>query len=152
MSVEPANEYKIRALTIADQPVIYEFLKNSFFTSEPLNEALVREGIPRQFLPERCPLHSLSEGLSLACFTSSGEIIGLILNFKMDIHLNKWRNKDHGDPYAIKISQLLEHFDKQITHSRKLDDNNKQMDVKMITVSDKWRNKGIGKKLLKETM
>ncbi|KAF2901563.1 hypothetical protein ILUMI_04620 [Ignelater luminosus] len=150
MSEQQINEYKIRVLTTEDQSLVVTFLKNFFFPSEPLNEALLRDGIQRQFSPECRSLTYLPEGLSLACVTPSGEIIGIILNSKMENHFhNESGSDDLSDPYRMKISNLLDHIDKQITLSRKLNDLDKEINVKVVTVSDKWRNKGIGKKRIK---
>lgn len=150
-------DYNIQIITKDDKLRILKFLRRFFFRDEPLNYAI--QLIPESEdstcleLEEYCSMSSLENNLSLMAVSTSGAIVGVILNGKMDPpsdqepeYITMCEN-----PKFKKILRLLYRVDKDVNRDGKFQGQN-ILEVRIISVDTNWRGKGIAKTLVEKTI
>ncbi|XP_034945523.1 dopamine N-acetyltransferase-like isoform X2 [Chelonus insularis] len=153
---EALMDYTIKKIEPKDKPEVLAFLKRFFFRDEPLNDSI-------QLIPEgetSCPplenysMSSIEENLSLMAVSSSGSIVGVLLNG------TTVAPEDSEEPDFIKecdhqkfrkILKLLHHVDREANVVKRYP-GKKILDIKIISVDNNWRGKGIAAELFKKTM
>ncbi|KAK2580478.1 hypothetical protein KPH14_006218 [Odynerus spinipes] len=148
-------DYHIEVITRDDKHRVLKFLRRFFFRDEPLNHSieLIPEGENSTCLEleDYCSKSSLENNLSLMAVSSSGAIVGILLNGKLE-------SCDEDEPEYIascdnpkfkKILRLLHHVDRQVTTSGKFKNQN-VLEIKIISVDTNWRGKGVAKALVEK--
>ncbi|KAL0106029.1 hypothetical protein PUN28_016032 [Cardiocondyla obscurior] len=150
-------DYHIEVIKKDDKMKVLKFLRRFFFRDEPLNQSiqLIPEGEDSTCieLEEYCSNSSLDNNLSLMAVSSSGAVIGVVLNGKMDPPSNE-------EPEYIqlcknakfkKILRLLHHVDKNVNKDGRFQDAN-VLEIRIISVDTNWRGKGVAKTLMEKTI
>lgn len=90
--INAAMDYHIEIITRDDKHRVLKFLRRFFFRDEPLNQniALIPEGEDSTCLEleDYCSKSSLENNLSLMAVSSTGAIIGVLLNGEFIINLS----------------------------------------------------------------
>ncbi|XP_014598758.1 PREDICTED: dopamine N-acetyltransferase-like isoform X1 [Polistes canadensis] len=151
-----AMDYHIKIITRDDEHRVLKFLRRFFFRDEPLNQAvaLIPEGEDSTCyeLEDYCRDSSLDNNLSLMAISSTGSIIGVLLNGKMDPceeeepeYINNCENLKFR-----KILRFLHYVDKKVNADGKFRNQN-ILEIRIISVDTNWRGKGIAKALIENT-
>lgn len=86
-------DYHIQVVTKDDKLRILKFLRRFFFRDEPLNQSIELipegEGSTCLELEEYCSMSALENNLSLMAVSTSGTIIGVLLNGKNSTTVSK---------------------------------------------------------------
>lgn len=150
-------DYHVQIVTKDDKLRILKFLRRFFFRDEPLNHCI--QLIPESEdstcleLEEYCSMSTLENNLSLMAVSTSGAIVGVLLNGKMDPPCE-------GDPEYIttcenpkfkKILRLLRYVDQNVTRNGQYEDLN-VLEIRILSVDSSWRGKGIAKTLVEKTI
>lgn len=147
--------YEVKTITENDSEPLLEFLRTFFFKDEPLNVAvkLIEFKDSTCVELEQFSLKSINEGTSLMAVSSSGKIIGVCLNGKLQNDDPKEEEEECPNPKFAKILKLLDYADQEGTQiiAQKYPDVDKVMFVKILSVDGAWRGKGIAKELMDRT-
>ncbi|XP_078038321.1 arylalkylamine N-acetyltransferase 1 isoform X1 [Augochlora pura] len=159
-SVEPRTigmDYHIQIVTKDDKLRILKFLRRFFFRDEPLNHSI--QLIPESEdstcleLEDYCSTSTMENNLSLMAVSTSGTIVGVTLNGKMEPS-----TEDEPEyivtcknPKFKKILRLLNYVDRNVNRDEQLRSLN-TLEIRIISVDTNWRGKGIAKALLEKTM
>lgn len=73
-------DYKIEKITKSDEPVVNQFLRDNFYTSEPLNVAFRAKFNATESLAANSNFENIANGLSLKAVDGDGNILGVSLN------------------------------------------------------------------------
>ncbi|KAL2720438.1 arylalkylamine N-acetyltransferase 1-like isoform X1 [Vespula squamosa] len=151
-----AMDYHIEIITRDDKHRVLKFLRRFFFRDEPLNQniALIPEGEDSTCLEleDYCSKSSLENNLSFMAVSSTGAIIGVLLNGKSE-------PCEEDEPEYIencenlkfrKILRFLHYVDKRVNADGKFRDQN-VLEIRIISVDSNWRGKGIAKALIEKT-
>lgn len=149
-------DYRIEIITKDDKLRVLKFLRRFFFRDEPLNQSI--ELIPKGEdstcleLEEYCSVSSIENNLSLMAVSSSGAIIGILLNGKMDPPSEEEPAyiSGCGNPKFKKILRLLHHVDKNVNRDGQFRGLN-ILEIRIISVDSSWRGKGVAKALIEKT-
>ncbi|XP_076247423.1 arylalkylamine N-acetyltransferase 1 isoform X4 [Calliopsis andreniformis] len=152
-------DYHIQIITKDDKLRILKFLRRFFFRDEPLNHSieLIPEGEDSTCLEleEYCSMSSLENNLSLMAVSTSGAIVGVLLNGKMDPPSDKDEEPEYittcENPKFKKILKLLHYVDKNVNHDGKYRGLN-ILEIRIISVDTNWRGKGIAKALVEKAL
>ncbi|XP_046824196.1 arylalkylamine N-acetyltransferase 1-like isoform X1 [Vespa crabro] len=154
--INAAMDYHIEIITRDDKHRVLKFLRRFFFRDEPLNQniALIPEGENSTCLEleDYCSKSSLENNLSLMAVSSTGAIIGVLLNGKLE-------PCEEDEPDYIencenlkfrKILRFLHYIDKRVNVGKFQDQN--ILEIRIISVDTNWRGKGIAKALIEKTI
>ncbi|XP_076661953.1 arylalkylamine N-acetyltransferase 1 isoform X2 [Halictus rubicundus] len=149
-------DYHIQIVTKDDKLRILKFLRRFFFRDEPLNDSIQlipdSEDSTCLELEDYCSTSTMENNLSLMAVSTSGAIVGVTLNGKMEPpaedepeYIVTCKN-----PKFKKILRLLNYVDRNVNHEyfRGLN----TIEIRIISVDTNWRGKGIAKALLEKTM
>ncbi|XP_036142829.1 dopamine N-acetyltransferase isoform X2 [Monomorium pharaonis] len=148
-------DYHIEIINKDDKLRVLKFLRRFFFRDEPLNKSiqLIPEGEDSTCveLEEYCSNSSLENNLSLMAVSTSGTIVGVLLNGKMGPlsdeepeYIRLCKNAKFK-----KILKLLHHLDKGVNMVGQFRDSN-VLEVRIVSVDINWRGKGIAKTLIEK--
>ncbi|KAK0087757.1 hypothetical protein PV325_000135 [Microctonus aethiopoides] len=149
-------EYHIIPIGIKDQQKIIAFLRRFFFRDEPLNHSiqLIPEGENSTCIPlEEYSTSSIDENLSFMAVSSTGTIVGVLLN-------GKTQAAEHGEPEYItncespkfkKTLKLLHYVDQKANLINRYPNKN-GIDIRIISVDNNWRGRGIAAALFEKTI
>jgi hypothetical protein len=73
-------DYKIEKITKNDEPLVNQFLRDNFYTSEPLNVAFRAKFNATESLAANSNFENIANGLSLKAVDGDGNILGVSLN------------------------------------------------------------------------
>lgn len=143
-------DIEVRVATESDKDRIVDFLRRFFFRDEPLNKYL------QLFSDEnsRCP--DLEKFASKEITDPSviaeldGKLVGICLNGIME----KGEEEDHSEPQDksfSKIFKLLQRVAKESNPFQHFPGAKKAMAIKIVSVDDAYRGKGIAKQLMAKT-
>lgn len=157
-SVDGSNngmDYHIEIINKDDKLRVLKFLRRFFFRDEPLNQSiqLIPEGEDSTCteLEDYCSHSSFENNLSLMAVSTSGAIIGVLLNGKMAPLSNE-------EPEYIrlcknakfkKILKLLHQLDKGVIVGGQFRDSN-VLEIRIVSVDTNWRGKGVAKALIEK--
>ncbi|XP_076182731.1 arylalkylamine N-acetyltransferase 1 isoform X2 [Ptiloglossa arizonensis] len=150
-------DYHIQIVTKDDKLRILKFLRRFFFRDEPLNHSiqLIPEGEDSTCLEleEYCSMSAVENNLSLMAVSTSGAIIGVLLNGKMDPPCDEEPEylTSCENPKFKKILRLLRYVDKNVNRDEQYRGLN-ILEIRIISVDTNWRGKGIGKALIEKTI
>lgn len=150
-------DYHIEIITKDAELRVLKFLRRFFFRDEPLNHSieLIPEGEDSTCLEleEYCCSSSFDNNLSLMAVSSTGAIIGVLLNGKLEEfheeepeYITNCKN-----PKFKKILRLLRHVDKRVNANGQYRGLN-VMEIRIISVDSNWRGKGVAKGLMEKSI
>ncbi|XP_012228663.1 arylalkylamine N-acetyltransferase 1-like isoform X2 [Linepithema humile] len=150
-------DYHVEIINKDDKLRVLKFLRRYFFRDEPLNQSiqLIPEGEDSTCLEleDYCSHASLENNLSLMAVSTSGAIIGVLLNGKMDPpsceeseYIRSCKNAKFK-----KILRLLHYIDKNVNADGQFRDSN-VLEIRIISVDTNWRGKGVAKILIEKTI
>lgn len=143
-------DFDVRLATEADKTRMVEFLRKFFFRDEPLNKFL---GV----VTADKPINEDLESFACADMTDpslvaemDGKLIGVCLNGILE---REGKDCDFvpKDKQFSKIFHLLEYVAEQSDPFQHFPGSDKAMSVKIISVDDTYRGKGIAKQLMAKT-
>lgn len=151
--IQKLKDYNIELACENDKQIIFEFIKNYFFTEEPLSISLSKfqgtDPVPKDFTIDT--VKCIDEGLSLLAVKNGTEIIGAIENAEIQSTVPP-NNEESSNTNRNQIRTLLRHIYEQSKLFKILPNSSqKEMDVFTLTVHPDWRNKGVGTHLLNAT-
>lgn len=148
-------DYHIEVITRDDKHRVLKFLRRFFFRDEPLNQniGLIPEGEDSTCLEleDYCSKSSLENNLSFMAVSSTGSIVGVLLNGKLE-------SCEEDEPEYIincenykfrKILRLLHYVDRQVNATGKFKNQN-ILEIRIISVDTNWRGKGVAKALMEK--
>ncbi|XP_072765267.1 arylalkylamine N-acetyltransferase 1 isoform X2 [Anoplolepis gracilipes] len=150
-------DYHIEIINKDDRLRVLKFLRRFFFRDEPLNQCiqLIPEGEDSTCLEleDFCSHSSFENNLSLMAVTTSGAIVGVLLNGKADPPPDEEPEyiKACKNTKFKKILRLLYHVDKTVNKDGQFRDLN-VLEIKILSVDTNWRGKGVGKTLIEKTI
>lgn len=152
-------DYHIEIISKDDKCRVLKFLRRYFFRDEPLNKSiqLIPEGENSTCLEleEYCSHTSFENNLSFMAVSTSGAIIGVLLNGKMDSPSPSNEEPEYirscKNPKFKKILRLLHYIDKNVNADGRFQDVN-VLEIRIISVDTNWRGKGVAKALIKKTI
>ncbi|KAF7991356.1 hypothetical protein HCN44_002918 [Aphidius gifuensis] len=149
-------DFSIKPITADAKLKVLGFMKKNFFKDEPLNNSVnLIDGKDTTCIElEEYSMSSLDENLSLMAVSSSGIIVGVIINGKTEIpDINEEPDyiKNCENKKFKKIMKLLHYVDQEINIPEKYPDSN-CLDIKIVSVDNNWRGKGIASALFKKTI
>ncbi|KAG8230555.1 hypothetical protein J437_LFUL010156 [Ladona fulva] len=152
-----AAEYEILPIALGDAERVLDFLRRFFFRDEPLNYAigLTTDGRSSMHLEAHC-LVTLSHGLSLMAVEGgpTGRIIGVSLNAEGkpgDADTLAVEADRCPDPKFRRILRILETVERNSDVLEKYNAD-RQLELRIISVDDSCRGRGVASKLLKQTI
>lgn len=152
------EDYKISLVAKCDEAAVNDFLRDHFYSSEPLNSAIRRKfdalypsGSPHF---SHCTYANLANGLTVKAEDGDGNILGVAVNTAPIAGLSTGRFEIKGDrPLMDKIIEFLNFIDEQSKYDEILTRNDSRViDIKLLSVSSAHRKKGIGARLIRETI
>ncbi|KAF2901478.1 hypothetical protein ILUMI_04703 [Ignelater luminosus] len=149
----PTEPYEIKDATKEDSENILVFLRKFFFRDEPLNTSiqLIESENAVCMELEEFSLKSLYEGISLIATTTSGKIVGVCLNGILKRDDPEEELHECSNPKFAKILKLLDKLEREGNVFGQFPDVNKVLTVKVLSVDNGWRGKGIAKELMNKT-
>ncbi|KAL1456250.1 hypothetical protein WDU94_000995 [Cyamophila willieti] len=149
-------DIKIEPVVKGDETRVNEFLHDQFFANEPLNVAM-RERFSSIPLPEgepTCVYANLSNGLCLKAVDGEGNIVGVVVNTCPINGLKVSISEIQGRQEMMKeIIKFLCHIDELSGEAKLLAKHDfNVMDIKILCVHKDHGKKGIGARLIEESI
>ncbi|XP_026678312.1 dopamine N-acetyltransferase-like isoform X2 [Diaphorina citri] len=148
-------DYKIEKITKNDEPLVNQFLRDNFYTSEPLNVAFRAKFNATESLAANSNFENIANGLSLKAVDGDGNILGVSLNTcpLEGRHIIVRKEIEGRREIMEEIIKFLGLID-ELSGVEKLIEKHHQsvLDVKILSVDAKHRQKGIGARLIEETI
>lgn len=147
------DDFEIKIATENERDAILKYVRRYFYLDEPLNKYLNEKRRNALVEIERGRHHgeTLKEGLSFIAVSSNNEIIGLTVNTNSKEKASGNIAETHPN-YSI-IRKMLNKFEDELySKIRKLNEEEKELEIKIISTHPDWRNKKVGSSLAKETM
>ncbi|XP_054015128.1 arylalkylamine N-acetyltransferase 1-like isoform X2 [Hylaeus anthracinus] len=150
-------DYHIQTITKDDKLRILKFLRRFFFRDEPLNHSiqLIPEGEDSTCLEleEYCSMSAVENNLSLMAVSTSGAIVGVMLNGKAEPPSKEEPEyiTNCENPKFKKILRLLRYVDQNVNRDERYRGMN-VLEIRIISVDSSWRGKGIGKALIEKAI
>lgn len=149
----PPEPYEILPVTSEDSERVLNHLRKFFFKDEPLNVAvkLIEPGETSCKELEEFSMNCVKDNLSLMAVTSSGTVIGVSLNEKMERNDEPCKDIECPNPKFRKILNLLCTIDSEGKVFEKFPNIDKILNVTILSVDETWRGRGIAKQLMNKT-
>ncbi|CAL7943027.1 unnamed protein product [Xylocopa violacea] len=150
-------DYHMQVVTKDDKARVLQFLRRFFFRDEPLNQCieLIPEGEDSTCieLEQYCSKSSLENNLSLMAVSTSGAIVGVLLNGKVEPPSDEDSEfiTTCKNPKFRKIVRLLKYVDRNVNHNEKFQGLN-VLEIRIISVDSNWRGKGIARALIEKAL
>lgn len=149
-------DYHLEVVTKDDKLRILKFLRRFFFRDEPLNHSieLISDSEDTCLeLEEYCSMSSLENNLSLMAVSTSGALVGVLLNGKMDPPSTEEPEyiTTCENPKFKKILKLLHYVDRNVNCDGKFQGLN-ILEIRIISVDSSWRGKGVAKALIEKSL
>lgn len=153
------STFTISKVTNRDTDRIIDFLRRFFFKDEPLNVAVGLLADPDSNcieLEEYC-INSIPDGVSLMVLNADGEIVGVCLNGidqkngKVSKDGAENTDEECANPKFRKILNLLSEVSKRSNVFGQFPSAEKVLEVRILSVDDNYRGKGIAKKLIEKS-
>lgn len=147
MTLLNTTKVNIRSTTDDDQLRILEFLRKHLFREEPLckylgvvsNEKPVCEALEKYCCEDKNHLSVVAE--------LNGELIGVVMNTILERGIRDDSFFGNDQQFA-KIARLLEHVAEKSDPFQYFPNDNKALYLKVISVDDTFKRKGVGTQLL----
>ncbi|XP_057662355.1 arylalkylamine N-acetyltransferase 1-like [Diorhabda carinulata] len=144
-------DFDIKIATLDDEQQVLEFLQKFFYKDEPLNAfmELITDEHPRCLDLEKFTLKDLDNGVNLLAI-QNGKIIGVCLNgiIERDSNEDEFVSKDEK---FSKIVKLLDYVAVESDPFQIYPGIDRAMVVKILSVDNSYRGKGIAKYLIAKT-
>ncbi|XP_075232597.1 arylalkylamine N-acetyltransferase 1-like isoform X1 [Lycorma delicatula] len=156
---ENTSPYTISKISNRDADRVIDFLRRFFFKDEPLNVAVGLLDDPNSNcleLEQYC-INSIPDGASLMAQNNAGDIVGVCLNgidvrggTKASEEVNV-ADEECSNPKFKKILNLLSVVGKQSDVFGQFPNIDKVLEVRILSVDDNYRGKGIAKSLIERS-
>lgn len=149
--------YHIKLIDLEDKPLVLRFLREIFCEDEPINSYMYRiqEENLRYLDRDMYATSFVDDGLSVMAVTPSGQIAAIMLNENVRYGREKviYTSKHlETNPIYPKVKRIVVKAEDHIDKVMGLPNNNKKaLNLKIIGIHPKWRNKGLGRELLMKT-
>ncbi|CAH1390089.1 unnamed protein product [Nezara viridula] len=144
--------YKVVPITNDDIETVLSFLRKFFFRDEPLNLCigLLDEQPTCEELEKFC-VEPIPDGFSLKAVSPSGEIIGVCLNGVVKRSDVDEEEMECNNAKFRKIQELLDKVYTEADIFGRFPDVEKFLDIRVASVDEAYRGRGIAKALFDET-
>ena len=144
--------YQVKPVLPPDHENVIDFLRRFFFRDEPLNVSvnLVDSEELTCSALEQFSRETLNEDLSLMAVSSSGRLVGVCLSGI----INRGEKMTGGEVDDRKFSTILtflKDVDERMNIFEKYGELDEILCMKILSVDNAWRGRGIGRELLDET-
>ncbi|XP_063828633.1 uncharacterized protein LOC135078018 [Ostrinia nubilalis] len=157
MTEEASKTYTIHPVVKEDTDSVMDLLKRTFYTKEPLNEAveLWSENNPCPELDEYC-IHSLLEGLSFKAVDPQGNIVGVTISGILPLKEEEGnailtQAKNCKNPKFQRILYILAAREEGTKLWEKFPQEERLVEIKVAATDPNWTRRGIMNKLVHET-